>query len=938
MVDQTLRREFFPYPLRHGETIVEWSTKYLAPSRDEAKFLALLSLYGSNGVPLRDLITFATLRTSCKPSENHWLLNGEAGPILRPVGDSSLPTQCTFLTAFVHASSDYQSLEKLQNRLSSLGLIEVNYPMGRSFATKKFELVNELDEGCIWRVAKNPVSSHLMAPTWQDQDGEGIVMDLLYVFLEMPSKDVCLLAERHRETFYMHARIFVLETIPFCQTILHNARDYVVALVLEILTHRFQNGDNRLIQLAKTCPSAANGFDWAIMLLWAELKGINSSEGLKIKNTLNISITRHLSRKGKRQCRANGFIGYLLVEWRKAAEASQDRELSSRILKHAMDWVETAWSSGSSIECAALCCVLANFRMLDEGVLVSPRYRLLYGYHLSRAGYLEQAKDSLASALHYYTASELSTRLSGYCFELVSVLVRLGNRQQAKELLYIIEHNTTISPKMEGRRNFVSKDRQYEHGILSDLYQAELLMATGDASLATSRLTSTIRTSSRKGCCFRWLLLAVELRLLELRTWNGSLKSALGVAEALIIEIRDNSSLDPDMMQWIMQQLLTLGNRLLGTGNVSDASWLLDKIVNTFHYQHCSHSLKDLLQYTEQRIATVSNLLSADHAENDPAAVVYESRAATNGPLDVLDGLSNEQTYTPKQGVTDSAGIIARAPHNNAEADAINTLLDDSGVAIHGTSSSTKFEWDPMRRPVLGTGSEAASIAQNLLNERRKMEWPRPPNYALYDPTKKATPKKSVALNMSSRRDAFTSNVIQRGPRSSVAAMLRQAPNAPTTELSVPVKISANNIQGDRSTVPTEGSHDKRTLRSRLSSILEAETDPTSIPSGNLIDVNLTRKDTESPLNLVESMTEKKKTDPVTEVALNSKFWKPFSLKKKAKEKTPQPRSDDIQWEPSSFNIGQSDGSTEATEAPKSLVDSSSTLRGHFGVISLAAR
>ena len=899
MVDHTLRREFFPYPLRHGETIIEWSTEYLAPSRIEAKFLAFLSLYGSNGVRLRDLITFATLRTSCKPSENHWLLNGEAGPILRPVGDSSLPTQCAFLTAFVRTTSDYQSLEDLQNRLSSLGLIEVEYPRRRSFPAKHFWLNDQR----IWRVAKNPINSHLIVPTWQDQDGGGILMDLLYVFLEMPSKDVSLHAERHRETYYIHARIFALEALRLCQTTLKHARDYVVALILEILIHRFQSGDNRLLQLAKACPSSANGFDWAIMLLWAELKETNSGKGLKIETALNISITRLFSRKGKRQRRANGLIGYLLVEWKKAAEASQDGELKNRIVKHAMDWVETAWSSGSSIECAALCCVLANFRMLDHWVLTAPKYRLLYGYHLSRAGHLDQAKEFLTLALHSYTGSQLSTRFLGYRFELVSVLIRLGNRQQAERLLQIIGENVILFPRMQARRDSISGDRLYEHAILAGLYQAELLIAMGEVGLAASRLKYTISTEEREDYYFRSLRLAFEMRLLEVRIWDNSPEDALTAAEALMVELRDNFSLDQEMTQWIMQHLLTLSNRLLWAGNMSAASSLLDKMVNTFHYQHCSHSLKDLLQYTEQRIATVNELLSADRAENDPATVVYESKAATYGPLDVLDGPSSEQTHPPKQAVTDSADIIARAPRNNAEADAINALLDDSGVAIHRTSSSTKFEWGPMRRPVLGTESEAASIAQNLLNERRKMEEPRPPDSALYGPTKEATPKKSVASNKYSRRDSFTSNFVQRGPRSSVAAMLRQAPNAPTTEPSVPVKISANNIQGDSSTVPTEGSHNKRTLRSRLSSILEAETDPTSLPSGNLNDLNLTRKDTESPLNLVESMTERK-TDPVTEVALNSKFWKPFSFKKKAKEKTPQPRSNDIQWEPSSVNLG----------------------------------
>ena len=47
---------------------------------------------------------------------------------------------------------------------------------------------------------------------WQDLDGEGIFMDLLYVFLEMPRKDVSLLVERHRETLIAMRAFLHLKT------------------------------------------------------------------------------------------------------------------------------------------------------------------------------------------------------------------------------------------------------------------------------------------------------------------------------------------------------------------------------------------------------------------------------------------------------------------------------------------------------------------------------------------------------------------------------------------------------------------------------------------------------------------------------------------------------------------------------------------------------
>ena len=66
--------------------------------------------------------------------------------------------------------------------------------------------------------------------------------------------------------------------------------------------------------------------------------------------------------------------------------------------------------------------------------------------------------------------------------------------------------------------------------------------------------------------------------------------------------------------------------------------------------------------------------------------------------------------------------------------------------------------------------------------------------------------------------------------------------------------ILADDTQGDRSTVSTEASHDRRTFSSHPSPILEAETDPTSIPSGILDDFVLERKDTESPLNSMDAV------------------------------------------------------------------------------------
>lgn len=103
------------------------------------------------------------------------------------------------------------------------------------------------------------------------------------------------------------------------QTILKNAKGYTVALVLQVLTHRYQDGDEELMLFARAWPSSVNGSDWAIMLLSAELTEVISSGDSRIKTPLTTRITSLLSWKGRRQRRANGLIGYLLVEYFKAA-------------------------------------------------------------------------------------------------------------------------------------------------------------------------------------------------------------------------------------------------------------------------------------------------------------------------------------------------------------------------------------------------------------------------------------------------------------------------------------------------------------------------------------------------------------------------------------------------------------------------------------------
>ena len=83
-------------------------------------------------------------------------------------------------------------------------------------------------------------------------------------------------------------------------------------------------------------------------------------------------------------------------------------------------------------------------------------------------------------------------------------------------------------------------------------------------------------------------------------------------------------------------------------------------------------------------------------------------------------------------------------------------------------------------------------------------------------------------------------------------------------------EMQADDTQGDHSTVSTESSHDKSVFSPHQSPILEAATDPTSMPSGILDDLELDRKCTDSPLDSVEAIygsdsVHSTQSDPSTE-------------------------------------------------------------------------
>ena len=594
------------------------SARAPTPFKDDSieyRFMALLALLGSNGVPLREFIMLASLRMSTKTSHNYWLVNGERGLLGHAIDAETTYWECPFLAAFTREASSIESIESFQGRLVSLGLIQIEY----QDVSERLSSAQQcwLMDGRVWRISES--SSY--SSSFQHQ----LLLDVfLEVFAEIPCKDISPLAERQREIYYYHAHQAMVHLYKNNSLPVEHPQNmkHVLVVILKVLSHRFQKHDEGLLRFAERhLPRSGLHPDWNILLLVAKLKATISADGMILSHVRNQVFQAVENSDTRDDCspRAKGLSGWLLAELLDTAEVQECTEIIDDTVRKGKQWMQRLLGSElSSLEQIMHCRAFARFGNSDDPEPQSRQYHLLLGYHLSRAGCIEKAEKVLSSGLEYYASSPMSTRVWSYRFELVSLILRDGRWSEAEAWLASARKSAVSRSSVIHVPDFWKQSGECgEIFILLGLYQADCDMAMGKLKSAEDCLKDTMeRTLFIRDYFIRALRLALRTRLLKVQMWQEVWERATVTAQDLI----EDTIASRDCLSTIRSSysigviVLTLINKLLWVGDVPGATRLL---MSAKRFEDADHVLPlDIELYLKRRRAAVGHLLSIEGASD----------------------------------------------------------------------------------------------------------------------------------------------------------------------------------------------------------------------------------------------------------------------------------------------------------------------------------
>ena len=664
------------------------SDQALPPFKDDSmeyRFMALLALFGSNGVPLREFIMLASLRMSTKTSHNHWLIDGERGPLRQAIDAETTYEECSFLAAFTREASTIESIEIFQERLVSLGFINIEY-QGISETLSLAQQCWFMD-GRIWRINESSSYSSAFRPR--------LLLEVFWeVFADIPCKDISPLAERQREIYYYHAHQAMVHLYKNSSLPVEHPQNmkHFLLVILQVLSHRFQKHDEALLRLAKQyLPRSGLHADWNLVLLIAELKATISTKGKILSDISNriFQAVENAGTRGNPSPRAKGLSGWLLVELLDTAEVLECTEIIDETVQNGKQWMQRLLGSElSSLEQIMICRAFARFGTSEDPEPLPRQYDLLFGYHLSRAGCTEKAEKLLFAGLEYYASSPMSTRIWSYRFEFVALILRSGRWSEAEAWL------ANARKSAESRSGVIhSSDHWKRSGecgelfILLGLYQADCDMAMGKLTSAEDCLKDTMeKTLFVRDYFIRALRLALRTRLLKVQMWQEVWARATVTAQDLIEDtIASGECLSTTRSSYSVGVIvLTLINKLLWISDVPAASRLL---MSAKHFEDADYRVLplDIELYLERRRAAVSHLLSiegsSEYIRHLEDSGVDAEDAITFAP--VVDQLDRNTHINPSG---------AQAPTSeNPDIQATEVMLPHSGPNILKHSSGYKW-------------------------------------------------------------------------------------------------------------------------------------------------------------------------------------------------------------------------------------------------------
>ena len=392
-----------------------------AEFQDISKLVEFISLYGDNGIVLRELLILASIRYF-RSTQSSRMKKASSKEIVSLEKKSK---NLNLLQTFTLYATRPEKLVALRDDLVSQGKIIVRQAISQTTHSQDSWAI----DGQVWIVEAQ------RAKLKYAEQGKFYV-DLVDIFKTTPDEDSLSIQKRRMELFYNHARLI---GIYICQRALatptrsinglgisQDSREHFLQMMMRLLTHRHLAGDEKMMRdlqslLVESDTDPALHPRLYIMWKWAQVKRELESSVQNPSSAVEIIASLKKSAHW-----SQGLVGLLLADSIQNLERLLDSDALDRVLSWTYEWYHAVYQSRDNEAMSALCILLPRMKLWDKLAGMPERYHLDCGYHLSRLGYPELGERFLASTSTACESGHLG-KTWRYRVELLAV-TRVGNR------------------------------------------------------------------------------------------------------------------------------------------------------------------------------------------------------------------------------------------------------------------------------------------------------------------------------------------------------------------------------------------------------------------------------------------------------------------------------------------------------------------------------
>lgn len=712
------------------------------------KWKGFLSLYGRNGVWLRDLLMlvyaiYSPVASFCQ--YRHWDDSG-----LRQLVNSSESDE-NFLILLKDASS-IGELAALEQTFVSLGVIDVRSSLSGT-AQGSWDPNNRL-----WFARSNGPYGEISSIM--------LCRDLLALYSRIPDRDVHLLAERQRELFYYHAHAAIVYMFRMVQNnvLVGSFQGAFFDVTVQVLSQRYLGEDDRIMEYIRGLLLTTLGVSQErevfrtsfhvsqfhyrqVMLLLADLRILASRNDVREASSSQYLLQEKIeylqntiSRRDDIGHKAWGMIGYALAELMDIVETAHNQETADKVVQCMREWCDTALKSRTPIEMAALCSVLVRLRAFDELDTMPQEHHLMCGYYLARTGFQLLAPQFILSGIHYCAQEMPGAPIWRYYLEFWTIAINQGHWDEAESWLLSAcedswQRNNTLPGGGLDMWKYSGELGEFMLNVtslISDCYAAR-----GQFLEAESMLTMAIgNTFPSQDRFVKITRVALWSRLLNVQMELRNLNRASIVAFTLCCELQEPTAsvLGSQIACWAIQEILICTNELvredmhLGAYHIL---YLLGRPKPLSDGNHCAFVdglPEDLIALIHQRWEDVKSAFDPDDTINErhhrvldmlaPIGCLTGSLKVLHAVVDLLAEHRDNPVSTP-----DLYSTIDPLPHNlrsylQLRKDVIFTKVIE-GTMIMETSMSEKSVFVHRAAPAVDNAPVKATDSPSMLEIAR---------------------------------------------------------------------------------------------------------------------------------------------------------------------------------------------------------------------------